>query len=336
MSETTFDPQLIERYLGRLSASEEVALRLRLAGDAELRTQDTALAAVFRALETPPAVPAPTDLAARVLARVEAAPAPWRIAPAALDLAEIVDEPSPRWIRFWSLREIVATAAMVVLMIGFAVPSLLAMRERNQRMGCSANLAALGFGMQQYAQIHNASLPFIGWNPRSHSWAPSSDPSLVTLPNRRHMYPLLQQAYVMTPRLFVCPARGGVPMPAEEVRQRDDFLDSGNVSYAYFNMAGARPSAQDNPALPVLADDNPMFDDGVPLFNRLGLRSRAALNSRAHRGAGQNLLVLDGHVKWITTPESGLDGDNIWTLQNVEDYTGREGPATPVDAHLIK
>jgi prepilin-type processing-associated H-X9-DG protein len=156
------------------------------------------------------------------------------------------------------------------------------------------------------------------------------------MPNRRHVYPLLQARFVSDPRLFLCPAGGGVPMPREQVAGRNDFAEARNVNYAYFNMAGARPSLADNPALPIVSDDNPMFDeDGVPL-GPLGWGDRTDRNSRAHGGAGQNILTLDGHVKWEKTPNAGIDGDNIWTLQGVKDYTGHEGPQSATDAHLIR
>jgi hypothetical protein len=333
-SEDVFDSQLLDLHLGRLSPEQELDLRLRLAADARLAAQHEALATVFRALDTQRAAAAPPWLAARVAARVKAAGRPPRVVRPARDRAALADA-APVVLRLGSARDIVAAAAMIMLMVGFAVPSLLHMQGRAQRMGCSANLANLGMGMQQYAQTYNASLPFAGWGPRA-SWSPTGDPGAVVMPNRRHVYPLLRQAFIVSPRTFVCPARGGVPMPPEQVRQRDDFLLSDNVSYAYFNMAGARPSLQDDARLPIMADDNPMFDDGVPLFSRLGFGDRANLNSRAHGGAGQNILSLDGHVRWSTTPNAGVNADNIWTLRGVEVYTGREGPQTRDDAHLIK
>lgn len=334
--EESFDPQLLEMHLGRLTPAEEVRLRVRLATEPELAKQNETLSAVFRALETHQVSPAPAGLAERIAARVAAAGPPPRVVRPTDELTAAVEANGSIVLRLGNLREIVAAAAMIILMVGLAVPSLLQLRERNLRMGCSANLAALGVGLQQYAQTYNASLPFAGWRPGAFSWAPSNDPNVVTVPNRRHIYPLLRQAYVVSPRVFVCPARGGVPMPAEQVRQRSDFIESDNVSYAYYNMAGVRPSASDNPDLPIMADDNPVFDDGVPLLNRWGLGDRAKLNSRAHDGAGQNILCLDGRVKWVDTPFAGIDGDNIWTLAGVKTYTGREGPISAKDAHLIK
>jgi hypothetical protein len=79
-----------------------------------------------------------------------------------------------------------------------------------------------------------------------------------------------------------------------------------------------------------------LFDNGWPLFETLGLSDPANANSRAHGGAGQNVLTLDGNVKWFTNPNAGINNDNIWTLEGVDEYTGREGPRSATDSHLLK
>jgi hypothetical protein len=333
--DNSFEPELLDLHLGRLSAAEANACRARIAADPGLAEQNEALAAVFQALDRWRAAPVPADLTTRIRARVAVAEQRPRLVRTTDDLTQAAEQSVGRVIRLGSLREIVAVAAMIVLMVGLGVPGALHMRDRSQRMGCSANLAMVGRGLQQYASSFSGGLPFVGWNSRM-SWQPSSTPGVVTLPNRRHVYPLLREGYVREPRAFLCPARGDVPMPAEQVRQRSDFIESRNVSYAYFNMGGARPSLQDDPNLPILADDNPMFEDGVPLFDPLGLSHPENRNSHAHGGAGQNILTLDGHVKWTNSPNAGIDSDNIWTLQGVQTYTGREGPTTTTDAHLLR
>ncbi|MFH1748665.1 MAG: hypothetical protein ABIG44_16645 [Planctomycetota bacterium] len=334
-SDPVFDSELLDLHLGLLGDTQRDALRARIAANPKLTEQDAALAAVFRALQSDPVEPAPPELATRICARVAAAGPPPRVVPSPRELTWDADQSAVTVIRLGNLREIVAVAAMIVLMVGVAVPSLLHMRERSERMSCSRNLALVGQGLQQYASTFNASLPFAGWGARK-SWQPTTDPGIETLPNRRHIYPLLRYAYVTDPRVFVCPTPGDVPMPADQIANRNDFIESRNLSYAYFNMAGVRPSVSDNPNLPIMADDNPLFDDGVQLFERLGLSSPAQGNSRAHHGSGQNILTLDGHVKWVTTPNCGIGGDNIWLLNGVETYTGREGPQSPTDAHLLK
>lgn len=332
-----FDPRLLDLHLGHLSQAEQAELRGRLAEDPALAAQNDALAAVFHVLRASPVERMPGDLPARIVARVRAAgPAPRVVCPGN-DLTREVEGTSGGLIRLRSLRDMVAVAALIVLAVGVGVPSLMHVRDRQQRMGCSWNLAQLGQGLQQYARVFGSSLPFVGSSPQQ-SYARSSDPSILFVPNRQHVYPLLRFAYVADPRLFVCPSQRDIPMPRQEIQRRSGFLEARNVSYAYQNMAGVRPSTNDDRRLPILADDNPLFDDGLPLFDarRLHLGDPASANSRAHAGAGQNVLSLDGKVRWTTTPLCGLNDDNIWTLRGVTDYTGHEGPIAATDSHLLK
>jgi hypothetical protein len=330
-----FDSELLDLHLGLLSEAQRRTWEQRIAADPHLAEQHAALGAVFAALRSSGPVQSPLGLAGRVMARVEQAGPPLQVLRPVDELTRVAERANGRVIRLGNLRDIVAVAAMIVLMVGVGVPGVLNMRERNQRMGCSQNLARLGQGLQQYATTYGSSFPFAGWASRA-SWRPSSEPGVVMIPNHRHLYPLLRGAFVREPRMFVCPARSDVPMPLDQVRGRDDFLESRNISYAYQNMAGVRPSLGTNPALPLVGDDNPLFEDGVPLLDRLGLSDPSGRNSPAHRGAGQNILLLDGHLEWSTNPYAGIDGDNIWTLQGVQSYTGREGPASSTDSQLLK
>lgn len=333
-----FDSILLDLHLGHLTAEERVQLDARLQRDPQLAAQHAALGAVFSTLSAGRAPAAPADLHTRVLDRVRTFSVMPRVVRAEAELSKQVERGNqPRILRLGSLREIVAVAAILVLAVGVGVPSLMGLRQRGQRIGCSWNLAQLGAGLQQYASTFNASLPFAGWDARR-SWQPTADPSYVTMPNRRHVYPLLARAYIVDPRLFVCPAQRGVPMPKDAIARNDDFIESRNVNYVYQNMAGVRPTTHDNPALPIMADENPLFEDGVPVFDvrRLPWVDPATVNSRAHGGVGQNVLTLDGQVKWTKSPAAGIDGDNIWTLHGVTDYTGHEGPLAATDSHLLK
>jgi hypothetical protein len=333
-----FDPKLLDLHLGRLSEQERATLEQRIAEDSTLAAQNEALETMFRALRGVGEPELPTGLAGKISARVAAlGPPPRVVRPAAQSPAGLADGERGGLIRLTSLREIAAVAAVIVLAVGLGVPSMLHMRARGQRIACSANLAQIGRGMQAYAMANHDSLPFVGWSGNS-SWRPTDELGLAVVPNRRHVYVLLRDRRLPA-RLFVCPSVEGLPMPDEQVPYHDDFLESRNVSYAYQNMAGVRPSLRDNPDQPVFGDDNPFFDDGLPLFavmRSLGLSDPARANSRAHGGGGQNILTIRGDVKWMTTPNCGVGGDNIWTLDGVDDYTGREGPQTSTDSHLLK
>ena len=339
-SEREFDPRLLDLHLGRLSDDERAELEQRLKREPELAEQNEALATMFTALNATykPAPKVPAGLTERISARVAAAgPAPRVVKSERRTIEQLAEMEGARVIRLSSFREIAAVAAMIVLAVGLGVPSMLHMRERGQRIACSANLANIGRGLQSYAMASQDCLPFAGWG-RNATWRPTADPAYSVVPNRRHVYPLVRYAYVPA-QAFVCPSARGLPMPEAEAANHDDFPESRNVSYAYQNMAGVRPSLRDNPDLPVLGDDNPFFDNGWPLFaakRSLGLADPAETNSRAHGGAGQNILTIRGNVKWTDTPGAGIDGDNIWTLRGVDEYTGREGPSSSSDSHLLK
>lgn len=335
--EHEFDSRLLDLHLGLLSDEERADVLKRVAADAETASQHEALTAMFDALgaarRVQPELPA--GLIEKISANVAAAgPPPRVVRPTHEPAREFEEHANIGVIRLGNLREIAAVAAVIVMAVGLGVPSLLQLRERGRRVGCVNNMAGIGRGMQSYAMANLGSLPFAGWG-SNNSWRPTADPQVDIQPNRSHVYRIVL-AHQAPARLFVCPSSRDVPMSEEQVAVFDDFPESRNVSYAYQNMAGLRPSLEDNPDLPVLGDDNPLFDNGVPLFRALGFADPANANSRAHGGAGQNVLTLRGAVKWMVTPNAGLNGDNIWTLNGVEEYTGREGPQTASDSHLLK
>lgn len=339
--DNSYHPDLLDLHLGRLSESQRSQLTMRIASDQSLAAQHEALSEVFRVLDLARDAAPPAGLAERIMARITTS-AGTTIAHLPRVVRPVPDNApggeSDRVIRLHSLRDVLAVAAMVVLAVGLGVPSMLAMRERSQRTSCALNLAQVGRGVQSYATTFGNSLPFSGWSENS-SWRPSPDPTVVTVPNRRHVYLLLRTQQVPSAAL-VCPSSKDVAMPADQVRSHDDFLEARNVSYASQNMAGVRPSLLSNNSIVIFADDTPLFDDGLPLYDlaarKLGLSDPAQSNSRAHGGVGQNILRLSGESLWTTTPNSGIGGDNIWTLENVGGYTGREGPKSPTDSHLLK
>lgn len=340
--ESEFDSKLLDLHLGHLSEQERAALEERIQSDPVLAAQHEALGTMFAALNAvrEPEPELSAGLTDQICARVAAAgPPPRVVRPPRKTTAQLAEElGNTNVIRLHSFREIAAVAAIIVLAVGLGVPSMLHMRERGQRVVCSEHLASIGRGMQAYALANNYSLPFAGWNRSKNTWRPTDEPGLEVVPNRRHVYALLRNRHLPA-RIFVCPSASGLPMPDDQVPYHNDFLESRNVSYAYQNMAGVRPLLHSSPDLPVLGDDNPFFDNGWPLFavtRGLGLHDPAKTNSRAHGGAGQNILTLRGNVKWITTPNAGVGGDNIWTLHGVAEYTGREGPASSTDSHLLK
>ena len=110
-----------------------------------------------------------------------------------------------------------------------------------------------------------------------------------------------------------------------------EFLKNVKIRfYSPQNMNGPVPNLSAGISMPLAADPNPMFENGV-------FRSGAnrLMNSRAHDGRGQNVLFTDGSTVFLRTPVIGERKDNIWEVENVERYTGLETQKSATDAFLI-
>jgi prepilin-type processing-associated H-X9-DG protein len=90
----------------------------------------------------------------------------------------------------------------------------------------------------------------------------------------------------------------------------------------------------------VVADRNPWIDPnrvndpGLGWARYVGARESGDSaqirigNSDTHQRDGQNVLFLDSHVAFHTSPTCGVDGDNIYTLASRE--SGSEKPKETV------
>jgi hypothetical protein len=227
------------------------------------------------------------------------------------------------------MREMIAVAACLVLLVGVAVPGMASVRDRAQRAMCATNLATIFQGASSYQQASNDSLPYAGALVRA-SWLPGADSAAPYVSNSRHPYLLLKLKYGPKPADFLCPARCDSRPPADDVASRDDFADAGRISYDSLNLAGTSPNVRPPRALAYMSDANPLFVNAR--FNEAVDPSKT--NSPAHRGRGQTVLKLDGNVQFVRTPVYAAD-DNLWTIRNVRSYRGTEAPTNPDDAFLV-
>jgi prepilin-type processing-associated H-X9-DG protein len=125
-----------------------------------------------------------------------------------------------------------------------------------------------------------------------------------------------------------------------------------HLSYAYHMPYGAyRLTTSSDPGMAVMADRNPWLDaPGYPArsktdfasFNPNGTKKLVRRgNTIPHKGKGQNVLFVDGHVAFEKTPNCGLNGDNIYTSHNGTDIqrgippTRQSQPTDPNDSLLV-
>lgn len=312
--------KLIDYHLQQLSDLDNQEVRSQLESDAAYRAESRSVERMLRLLESY-RVEVPADLMQRVLTGVD-----HRLRPIRLD-PELIGRPGFAG-RLLSLRDLVAVAAMIAVAFGLLVPALNRAREDGRRSMCEANLMNLGQATSAYAAGFGGQLPFAGHRAGAY-WMPVAQLGVPVVDNRRHAYLLVRQN-LANPGWFVCPSRpDGIVMAAEHPQAFESFPEPSNATYSFQCMAGERPHVGDNPTMPIVADQTPLFAGGT--------QSSGRLNSPNHGNAGQNVLMMDGRVIWSAGPDIGIGGDNIWLTQNrqLQDYKGIEVPVSSTDAFLV-
>jgi hypothetical protein len=322
---------LIARKLGLADAEDEACVR-EAGPQAEELSQllDAALAPLDHwSAPTPP-----RDLDQRIMNRIVSVEKTISFEEVAATMRpDAAAGPRSGW--HVSIRDLVAAAACITLLVGLFVPGYRNARGVMQRNACQANMNQLYAGMAGFAEDHQNRLPYAATTGQE-NWLASREASGRPGANSRHMFVLLRDGYVSNPRAFICPARpNDVPMNRCNYTQLANFPRRCNVSYSLQNMAGQFPVTMEvDPNMAVLSDANPLFDySAVQSFLGQNLNQ---LNSCAHgRGAGQNVLYVSGRVIFAKAPTVGVAGDNIWQAGNLTDYTGSEVPQYLTDSFLI-
>ena len=312
---------LIDLLLGRCDQQTYQRLRERLASDPQFAALHRDLEATFAALETYDAPEPPANLVDRTLARVRA-----------LRRTEAMAEARPGWRGGWgptfSLRELTAMAAAAVLFVGILVPALRQAGRVADRNLCASNLGQIGTALNHYANGNEDALPAAPaeadcWLGGPGGRRASNSAALFLLVRLRHA----------RPEVFQCPAAGGSPFQVGADMR--DFPTPRSIGYSYQFSIG-RAIRRSDPAIAgvtdqyaIASDENPVFPDG--LFKPERLNCTVSDN---HPDGGQNVLYLDGHVQWTDRCDVGVAGNNIWLIDGVYNYTGRERPASPTDTFL--
>ena len=233
----------------------------------------------------------------------------------------------------FSLGELGALAAAMVLLALVFVPSIRRARQRTMMDRCMANAGQIGVGLRTYANANG------GWLPAaaglSRRWLVGGNQPVAS--NSAGLFRLVRCQYV-SPGTFRCP---GSPSAGEEgfevTAGMNDFPRAATISYSYQYNIGAegRPQARTVPvgvtsSMAILADETPVFRDGRFLRGRV--RAVAGDN---HDATGQNVLYLDMHVEYQSGANVGVNGNNIFLIDGIFDYRGDETPVHATDTFLL-
>ena len=344
---------LIDFLLGRSDPAEAQALRRRLESDEALRRLHRDLANTFAALDLAPEAEPPEGLVDKTLELVRRQ--------RATDALLAREKPAGRvFAPTFSLRELGALAAAVVVLVLIFVPAIQNARRRAQAGQCGANEGQVGAAMLTFANANKGYLPSAGseqcdssvgqigtglqaYANASKGYLPSATgekqrwlagDNQPAVSNSAALFQLIVGRHA-SPLSFQCAAVGGGSFVVQA--GMTDFPEAKFVSYSYQHSMGPNRLRLNDPRLqqvkermPILGDDTPMFDNGRFRPDRVN-----ASASDNHRGEGQNVLFLDGHVEWATEAFAGVDRDNIFWAGNIHDYQGTEAPASLFDTFLL-
>lgn len=325
--DTNREDLLLDWQLGHLNDSQRAWLEDELQRDETLRTKSTRLEEILKPLDHWEVEDASADLADRVLMHVERSRRNMAMPPT-LSYENERAARSP----FLSMRDLVAVAASIVLLVGVFVPGVSHLRNRSQRAACATNLNSIFKGVGLYRDAFAGSLPFAGNAPGA-AWLPGTVADRPYSSNSRHLYLLIKLDLGPQPDDFVCPSCSkSKPMKGDDFASRGDFAECCNNSYSALNLAGCDPKLNPSKPIPYLSDRNPLFVNAR--FNPSIDPDKT--NSPAHRSKGQMVLALDGSTRWTTTPFYGPERDNLWLLKDIRAYTGTESCSCPdSDVQLV-
>jgi len=233
--------------------------------------------------------------------------------------------------RVFPVRWIIAAVILGVIglaSLGIIPPLLRYIRQISMKNRCADNVWAIGTALFHYANGNNGHLPGIAAN--TDTWLCLSNDGCIS--NSKSLY-LLIKTGCASPDVFQCPAAGGESfVPAVGMT---DFPLPKNINYSYQYSINCSLS-REMPGVHSLANQLAILADASPLLSDGTIRCECAKNgvSPNHR-TGQNVLYLDGHVDWAIDCHAGVNGDNIWLVRGVEQYTGKEKPACITDSFLL-
>jgi len=213
--------------------------------------------------------------------------------------------------RGFTLVELLVVIAIIGILAGMLMPQLGRIREEAYKAKCRNNLRVIGHGITMYLDDFNDRMPvYLEQGMQLGTTDPMKSLSLL--------YP----EYVSARNVFKCPSTNdrieGLepgdwfrPQPAigaqgETGMPGEDVMENRTCSYGYDdtkNVLGVVNASE----IAIVAD--------APVRTEGGAQSNE--NSANHKGFGQNVLYLDMHVEWETTPYCGLQNDNIYEAQQV-------------------
>ena len=226
-----------------------------------------------------------------------------------------------KWLAAFTLIELLVVIAIIAILASLLLPALARAREEARKAACKTSCAQVGKAIYAYTQNYEEYYPFT-WGPAS--MADAGEDNKDALTSLGNLYP----NYLDTVRLFKCPSVENAPQTMINVPTALSWTDAGNLNtqcdpdeftvndsnlylYSLRNHTLSDVSyGYDCRMYPAAVSGHAIYGDmdGSYAHNRD--------TSTQNHGEGQNVLYVDGKVRWQSRNSVSNDiNDNIFTEQ---------------------
>ncbi len=206
--------------------------------------------------------------------------------------------------RAFTLIELLVVIAIIAILAAILFPVFAKAREKARQTSCLSSAKQLGLSALQYAQDYDELFPLSYQDVTSGAGSAAQIP--LTWPNRL-------QPYIKSEQLYACPSDGRAPhvdfpgcRPIQQSYAWNRFAGIDIPAWGYFNTLSLGQSAAPSQMVLLADDSSDWLAAGYGArFNTLDSPDWfEALHREVFAGrhnAGDNLLFVDGHVKWVNT-----------------------------------
>ena len=225
----------------------------------------------------------------------------------------------PKFNKGFTLIELLVVIAIIGILAGILLPVLSRARESARKTQCMSNIKQIGMGLIMYANENNEQFP-----------------SSTTAPLAMQSLSLLYPDYVSDSRTFNCPSDTFVTNATQNETSTDMANNAAfgqdDCSYGYDYT-----HTQADDADVALVADRPSTGSGTTNIDQNSPNHGGTYNSGSNdsAGRGQNVVYVDGHVEFVTSPLAGWYASDGTTRDNI--YADDDATTTGgTDTYIIQ